>query len=65
MLTRTKDGWERQLQATAGKGYSPEGEMDGYGSDLNYGEEPRGGPGILDRLQGIKLPRPKQGGQRL
>jgi hypothetical protein len=32
-LTRTKDGIERRLQATAGKGYNPDA-MQGYGQQL-------------------------------
>jgi hypothetical protein len=33
-ITRTKDGLERKLQATAGKGYAPRNDMVGYGDIL-------------------------------
>ena len=33
-ITRTKDGLERKLQATAGKGYAPRNDMVGYGDML-------------------------------
>ena len=38
-ITRTKDGLERKLQATAGKGYAPRNDMVGYGDMLRDLEE--------------------------
>lgn len=63
-MTRTTQGWERRLQAAAGGNYTPEGEFEGYGSDLNFGQDdnqPKSSGGLGKLMQGIRPP--KAGGQ--
>ena len=52
-LTRTKDGIERRLQATAGKGYQPEA-MRGYGQQLE--ELAKQEQNLFERFFGPKAP---------
>jgi hypothetical protein len=58
LLTRTKDGNERRLQALVGTKYSQPGEMEGY--DYDWEEADKGEGGLANELKGLKNMLPKR-----